>query len=437
MSQNPSIEQQTDELAVEETQKGPNLQVLEAENQHLVAYSNHLKQLHQLLTFNYPNLQAFYEEVVKVGANVFEMPIGILSRIEGEDYFLEAVWSDCLDLSVGARFDLGNTYCSEVVKSQSTLSYAHVGADPSMKGHPIYIDLKLESYISTPVFVEGELYGTLNFSSFEVRKAGFNQHELEYIELMGQAIGKEIAIYKSKAEREQINEDLVKSNLELDRFAYIVSHDLKAPLRAISNLSDWIEEDLGDGLEEEVQGYLDLMKSRVHRLSTLVDGILKYSRVGRKDVEVRKVSVRSLLDNVVDLLSPPESVVLLIPEELPVIETMHIRLQQIFQNLLSNALGYNDKSQPKIEVLYEDCGDHYQFGVKDNGPGIAAEHHERVFVMFQTLVSRDQRESTGVGLTIVKKAVEEMGGRIWIESEEGKGCTFHFTWPKQPLEQNN
>ena len=404
-------------------------QNLEAQNQHLAAYSSHLKELHQVLTRKYPTLQDLFREIVITGARVFDMPLGILSRIEDETYTVKEVFDEQHRVVSGDQFPLGNTYCSEVAGSGNTLAYAHVGGMPEMKNHPVYQNMKLESYIGTPVFANNELYGTLNFSASRIRKEGFNRNEKEYIELMAQAIGKEIEIQRSREELETSNENLKKSSQELDRFAYIVSHDLKAPLRAISNLSEWIEEDLGEDLDEDVKENLKLLKGRVQRLSGLVDGILKYSRVGRKDAEVREVAVRELVLNAIDLLAIPETVSIQLPADLPVLVTPHIRLLQVFQNLISNAFNYNDNPSPEIEILYEPKGDFCRFGVKDNGPGIAPEHHERIFEIFHTLTSKDQRESTGVGLSIVKKSVEEMDGKVWVESEKGKGCTFYFTWP--------
>ena len=226
-------------------------------------------------------------------------------------------------------------------------------------------------------------------------------------------------------------ENLEKINKELDQFAYIVSHDLKAPLRAINNLSQWIEEDLVGKLEGDTQRNFELLRGRIHRMEALINGILKYSRAGRVKSENVAIDVQSFVQDIVSNLAPPEHFTVEIDPNLPVIQAEKIALDQVFSNFISNAIKYNSNPQPQIQVTGKDLGKEYQFGVVDNGPGIPPEFYEKVFVIFQTLQARDTVESTGVGLAIVKKIVEEKGGRVWIESEVGKGSAFYFTLPKE------
>ncbi len=226
-------------------------------------------------------------------------------------------------------------------------------------------------------------------------------------------------------------ENLEKINKELDQFAYIVSHDLKAPLRAINNLSQWIEEDLVGKLEGDTQRNFELLRGRIHRMEALINGILQYSRAGRVKSENVAIDVQSFVQDIVSNLAPPEHFTVEIDSNLPVIQAEKIALDQVFSNFISNAIKYNSNPQPQIQVTGKDLGKEYQFGVVDNGPGIPPEFYEKVFVIFQTLQARDTVESTGVGLAIVKKIVEEKGGRVWIESEVGKGSAFYFTLPKE------
>ena len=227
----------------------------------------------------------------------------------------------------------------------------------------------------------------------------------------------------------QTNAVLEKRNQELDQFAYVASHDLKAPLRAIANLSEWIEEDISDTLNPENRHQMNLLRGRVHRLEALIDGLLQYSRVGRVATESEPVDVTDLLQEVLNSIAPPPDTVTIEPG-LPTLVTQRLPLFQVFSNLISNALKHHHRSDGKITISVKDQGRFYEFAVADDGPGIAPEYHEKIFGIFQTLQARDKAENTGIGLAIVKKIVESLGGRIRLESQEGQGATFYFTWPK-------
>ncbi|MFB6274979.1 MAG: ATP-binding protein [Halothece sp.] len=223
---------------------------------------------------------------------------------------------------------------------------------------------------------------------------------------------------------------LEKRNQELDQFAYIVSHDLKAPLRAIANLSSWIEEDLADKLDPDTQYQMDLLRGRVHRMEALINGILEYSRVGRISSQAETVDVEALLQEIIDSLAPPSDFTIEIATAMPTFQTERLPLQQIFTNLISNGIKHHDRRDGKISIAARDVKTAYEFTISDDGPGIDPKFHEKIFVMFQTLQARDTVENTGVGLAIIKKILDDKGGSITVESEPGKGSTFRFRWPK-------
>lgn len=232
-------------------------------------------------------------------------------------------------------------------------------------------------------------------------------------------------------ELQALARSLQRTNDELDQFAYITSHDLRAPLRGIANLSQWIEEDMGERFTPEAHQQMELLRGRVHRMEALIDGILEYSRIGRVRAEPEEVDVAALLAEVIDLLDVPPQFTIEVAPNMPTLMGEKLRLQQVFQNLIGNAIKYHDKPSGRISIDCRDAGPFVKFSVTDDGPGIDPKYHDKIFVIFQTLQPRDQVESTGVGLSLVKKIVEGFGGRISVESEPGKGATFRFTWPRR------
>lgn len=225
---------------------------------------------------------------------------------------------------------------------------------------------------------------------------------------------------------------LEERNRDLDEFARVASHDLRAPLRAISNLAEWLQEDLEGQVSAENQNSLALLRARAQRLDNFVMGLLNYARAGRESISPQAVEPSCLVADAIEMLAPPSSFELVVDEEMPRLNTQKLLLQQVFTNLIGNAIKYHHKENGRVSVRAEDCGDVVSFSVTDDGPGIPEESQEVIFGVFQTLSSRDDVESTGIGLSIVKKLVEQQGGKVALRSTVGEGSTFSFTWPKEP-----
>lgn len=228
----------------------------------------------------------------------------------------------------------------------------------------------------------------------------------------------------------QATQALQRRNRELDQFAYVVSHDLKAPLRALSSLAGWLAEDNAGKLSEESERHLELMQQRVMRMGGLLEGLLEYSRIGRANVERTTVEVGPLLDTILDSLQPPDGFQVEIVGVMPVLEARAISLSQVFSNLISNAIRYCDRPDGHLRISVREMPEAYEFSLADNGPGIDPQYYDRIFEIFQTLQPRDKSESTGVGLSIVKKILTVEQGKIWLEPNTTTGTIFHFAWPK-------
>lgn len=223
--------------------------------------------------------------------------------------------------------------------------------------------------------------------------------------------------------------DLERSNQDLDEFAYVASHDLRAPLRAIHNLAGWIREDTEDVLPESAAEDLTLLQQRVSRMQHLLDALLQYSRLSRRDDQTVAVNTHKLATDVVGLLHAPPDFTITVAPDLPTVEAPKVILEQIFLNLISNAIKHHHRTAGHIRVYAQPNEATVTFTIEDDGPGIPAAFQDRIFQMFSTLKPRDEVESSGMGLALVKKLVERYGGSISVESVEGEGSRFIFTWP--------
>jgi two-component system sensor kinase FixL len=244
---------------------------------------------------------------------------------------------------------------------------------------------------------------------------------------------------RKQAEEKQARlvEEIEDANQELKDFAHIVSHDLKAPLCGIRTVAEWISADYADKLDEKGREQLGMLMERVERMYKLIDGVLAYSRVGRLKEKRIQVNLNELIRSIIDSLAVRENISIVVENELPVLECEETRITQVFQNLMSNAVKYMDKPEGQIRISCIEENGRWKFGVADNGPGIEEKDFERIFKIFQTASQHKTAESTGIGLSIVKKIVELYGGKIWVESKVGEGSTFFFTLPKREVEVKN
>ncbi|MFN8489361.1 MAG: PAS domain S-box protein [Caldilineaceae bacterium] len=232
------------------------------------------------------------------------------------------------------------------------------------------------------------------------------------------------------AELERRTQELLYRNRELDQFAYVASHDLRSPLRAIDHLSSWIMQDAGESLPPASLDHLHKLRGRVKRLERLLDDLLAYSRADRYQYPVEQVDTQALVEDIVRMVALPEGFTVTMPSAMPVLLTERVPLELVLRNLINNAIKHHNRQDGRIQVIACEVDDFIEFTITDDGPGIAAEFHERIFQMFQTLKPRDAVEGSGMGLAIVKKVVESRGGKITVESNAEQGAAFRFTWSR-------
>ncbi|MDH5721046.1 MAG: ATP-binding protein [Spirochaetia bacterium] len=230
-------------------------------------------------------------------------------------------------------------------------------------------------------------------------------------------------------------QELIEANEELSQYAYVVSHDLKSPLRAIHNYADFLSEDLKDSLDGDQKVYLEKMSEAVQQSEDLVNDLLEFSRVGRKETGIEKLEMRTFFENLIRSLNFPKEVEIKIEDKLPALEAEPLLLKQVFQNLIINGVKFNKSKNKIIDIgLKSEKNGHCEIFVKDNGIGIAPKYQQQIFKVFQRLHTQKEYEGTGIGLAIVKKAVEKLGGSLYLESVPEEGSTFYVTLLKKQRE---
>jgi PAS domain S-box-containing protein len=358
-------------------------------------------------------------------------PGAVTGRDRGEDLFAAVFVSSYAQRLLGyplEQWTRNPAFWLDIIHPQDRTEVANRiqticncgGGSPGIDSVPL--EFRWMDQNGSPVWVETRLVRLMS----DNRCVGFRAVTLD----INQRKQLEQNLRQRATELAALTDSLRHSNQELDQFAYVTSHDLKAPLRGISNLSHWIEEDLGDRFTPEAREQMRLLRGRVVRMESLINALLEYSHVGRTQGKTRRINTAELLAGVIEWIGGPKELHIEIDPQMPVFETDAIRLQQVFSNLLENAVKHHGRPQGHIRVACRDLGDFFEFSVIDDGKGIEERYHERIFTIFQTLQPRDQVEGAGIGLSLVKKIVQSKGGRVSLESEPGHGAVFRFTWPK-------
>ncbi|CAM1368230.1 ATP-binding protein [Tenacibaculum xiamenense] len=293
------------------------------------------------------------------------------------------------------------------------------------------------SELAVPIIANGKVIGVMD--SENSKKNYFNYEHVEVFKNIASLASAQFnsAISMEKERKTQLEKDkllvkLEKNNEELKNFAHVVSHDLKSPLRSMSALISWIKEDNDENFDEETSNNCNLLLAKIHKMDSLINGILKYSSIDKVEKEYKNVDIQEVVQEIIETIFIPDKIIIDIKNKLPIIPGDKFRYQQLFQNLISNAIKYNDKEKGIIEIDVQEKKDTYLFSVKDNGMGIDEKYHNKIFEVFETL-GQHSDNSTGIGLSIVKKIIDLYEGKIWIESKSGEGTNFLFELHKKPL----
>jgi signal transduction histidine kinase len=330
-------------------------------------------------------------------------------------------YQEFVDALAGAEFETGIGVPGRVYESGAPLWIEDLwmedlSKDEFFKSRKVRAEGMQQSVLGLPILVNGHVRFILEFfDEFKNKKDNvfLQMFQEQGTEMISRVFERKFA----EADLADYAKALAISNRELDEFAFVASHDLKAPLRVIDNASKWLEEDLQEHLNDDMRESMGLLRGRVKRMDKLLD-------------ENEMMSGVSLMENVLGLLSPPAGFTVRASPAFSGIHIHRMPLQQILINLLGNAIKHHDKPSGSVDVSVENKGAFYEFSVKDDGPGIAPQFHTKIFQMFQTLKPRDQVEGSGIGLAIVRKHIEVLGGTIEVDSDVGKGTIFRFTLPK-------
>jgi signal transduction histidine kinase len=345
-----------------------------------------------------------------------------------------------------------------VYRTLETVVLENASATGDFITDEVVVTQQLKSIFCLPLLKQQKILGVLYLENNLITSV-FNPEHIELTKLLTAqaaiALENTLLITEMKNKQQEIQafneqlearvvartEELNKVNEELKNFAYVVSHDLKAPLRAINQLAGWIEEDYANSFDDDGRAQMSLLRSRARKMHDMIDGILQYSRIGRVKEAMEWVDLNTLVRDVIEAISPPAHIQMTVQENLPSVYGEKLRIYQVLQNLLDNAVKYNDKTPGQIQLRCQDLvefedlaslnGSQWCFCVEDNGIGIDKPYQQKVFQLFQTLEPKDQTNSTGVGLSLVEKIIHTWGGKIWLDSTLGEGSRFFFTFPKQ------
>jgi signal transduction histidine kinase len=398
-----------------------------------------LEKINQCFLSFGPNPDKNINKIVETAGLIFKGTCALYNKEENGLLCIKESWNIPEDLKLQDNKE--GHICYDVISNKKDEPFVITDLDTTIytETEPNVTKCKLKTYLGCAVKAHNKAMGSLCVV-FQNNKT-FNSNELKIFYILAETLGVEEERKKAQEVLEKLNtylksivRELDSANKELQEFAHIAAHDLKTPLRGIGTLAEWFSTDYADKFDEQGQKQIKMLTERAKRADKLVDSILQYSSIGQLKEEQDQLDLNIMLPEIICEVDSPENINITIESDLPVLMCKKTHIRQVFHNLLSNAIKHMDKEKGQIKVgcTEEEC--FWKFSVTDNGPGIDQKYFNKIFKIFQTLLPSDETESTGIGLSIAKKIVSMNAGRIWVESEVGKGSTFFFTLPKQETE---
>ncbi|MFD2233424.1 PAS domain-containing sensor histidine kinase [Phaeospirillum tilakii] len=364
-----------------------------------------------------------------LGRRHLGLDIGLIVRIDDRQAIIEHHGAPPeRGIVNGSPLDLADTFCAVVIETDDVLALPDVAAS-AYADHPAYRRLGIASYLGAPIRLRGQVYGTVAFHAAHPTPRGFDEGDIEFMRLLARLVG-------AVLEQEENRRDLARSNAELEQFAYVASHDLRQPLRQVSSYVSLLARRYGDRLDDTAREFINFAHDGAVRMDRLIIDLLEYSRIGRNQKPIEPVDLGEVAAdaaaNFRAALAETGGRIEIAPG-LPTVRGDATDLGRLFQNLIGNAIKYRSPDRPPlIRIGVVTLPAEHHLSVADNGIGIDPEYHETIFRIFQRLHTPDKYEGTGIGLAICKKVVEQMQGRIWVESMPDQGTTFHIGLPNRP-----
>ena len=359
-----------------------------------------------------------YDDITAIASQICGTPIALVSLVdEARQWFKSKVGLDATETPRDLAF------CAHaILQPDSVLQIPNAAQDQRFKENPLVTgEPHIGFYAGAPLVTpEGHALGTM--CVIDIKPRELDDQQISALQALARQVVAQLELGRSRVELERSNQDL-------EDFAFIASHDLRAPLRGIDQLASFIEEDAADVLPEGSRNHLGHLRNRCMRLELMLDNLLAYSQLGREESKSRWVNTKAVVSEMADLVVPTDKFSLEIASDLPRIHAPLGAVELVFRNILANAVKHHDLEKGAIQIGWVCDSQRVHITVTDDGPGIAAEHQHKVFELFTTLKAHDHVKSSGMGLAFVKKTLENCGGNVDLIAGTGRGTQVRLSWP--------